>query len=96
MVHLLRLQGTRKFIKPLPIGLLPVRVGPKVLTKSFVMKNFIAHGYYTWSNCCGYEVQLSDCGDAARLRYPKGDDFVITDWLEIEYIDKYCQKPSST
>lgn len=52
------------------------------------MEKFIAHGVYSWSNCCGYEVQISDCGDAARLRYPKGDDFVITDWLEIEYVGK--------
>ena len=49
---------------------------------------FIAHGSYTVSNCGGYLVQLSDCGDMARMKdaFSFSDDPIIGDWLEIEYI----------
>jgi len=50
-------------------------------------EEFIVHGHYAWSNCCGYEVQLSDCGDAARLRMNKWtENEVVTDWLEIQSV----------
>lgn len=49
------------------------------------MKNsgttFKAHGSYTVSNTGGYLIEISNCGDAARLQLP---DSTITDWLEIE------------
>ena len=44
--------------------------------------DFICHGCKMWSNWGGIEMQISDSGDEARLRYPDGE---ITDWLEIEY-----------
>jgi len=47
------------------------------------MDQFITHGVYTLTNTMGYEVQLSECGDAARLK--DGDN--ITDWLEIEFVE---------
>lgn len=40
--------------------------------------DFIGHGYQTGGN----EIQISDSGDAARLKLPSGK---ITDWLEIEF-----------
>lgn len=43
---------------------------------------FTTHGVYTWSNSCGYEVELSPCGEAARLRI----EGKVTRWLEIEYV----------
>jgi hypothetical protein len=46
-------------------------------------KKFIAHGYYVVSNAGGYEVQIDDSGDSARLKLPNGE---ITEWLPIEYI----------
>lgn len=51
------------------------------------MEEFITHGYYTVSNCGGYEIQLSDCGDMARIKDAYGNDNPqISEWLEIEYI----------
>ena len=48
---------------------------------------FIAHGSYTVSNCGGYLVQISDCGDAARMKDSYGSDKPeISDWKEIEFI----------
>ena len=46
------------------------------------------HGYYTYSNSCGYGVILSDCGEAAKLVEfdTSGDIYAITDWLDIEYV----------
>ena len=46
---------------------------------------FVAHGTYACSNACGYEVQLNDSCDAARLRMPESGK--ITDWLEIEMVE---------
>jgi hypothetical protein len=43
------------------------------------------HGYYTYSNCCGYGVILSDCGEAAKL-VMDSDGQNVTDWLDIEYV----------
>lgn len=50
-------------------------------------EEFIAHGTYTLSNTGGYEVMLSDAGDAAKVRDAYGSDNPQTsDWLEIEYV----------
>ena len=50
-------------------------------------KSFKVHGGYTISNTGGYEIELSDCGDSARVRDAWGSDNPrISDWLEIEYI----------
>ena len=43
------------------------------------------HGYYTYSNGCGYGVILSDCGTQAKL-VMNVEDCDVTDWLDIEYI----------
>jgi hypothetical protein len=43
------------------------------------------HGYYQWSNCCGYGVHLSDCGTQAKL-IMNDEDCNVTDWLDIEYV----------
>ncbi len=49
-------------------------------------EEFIPHGHYTVSNHGGYEVMLSDSGDAAKVRDSFGSDNPETsDWLEIEY-----------
>lgn len=42
---------------------------------------FIVHGFYTVSNAITYEVQISDCGTSARLRF--GED--VSPWIEITY-----------
>jgi hypothetical protein len=50
-------------------------------------EQFIAHGIYTLGNAGGYEVMLSDSGDAAKVRDAYGSDNPQTsDWLEIEYL----------
>ena len=50
-------------------------------------QNFIAHGCYTISNSGGYLIELSDCGDSARVKDNYGSDNPqISDWLEIEYV----------
>ena len=43
--------------------------------------DFVCHGIYTISNACGYEIQISNDGEAARLR----DNGKITDWLPIQF-----------
>ena len=45
--------------------------------------DFEPHGYKTTSNLGGNEIQISNSGDAARIR----DSYTgnITDWLEIEF-----------
>lgn len=48
---------------------------------------FTTHGHYTVSNAGGYEIMLSDSGDAAKVRDAFGSDNPETsDWLEIEYV----------
>lgn len=48
---------------------------------------FQAHGFYTVSNCGGFEVMLSNCGTAAKVRDAFGSDKPETsDWLPIEYV----------
>lgn len=51
--------------------------------------SFEAVGYYTISNAGGYLVEIDPSGDAARLEInEKGSShYVLTDWLEIEYIE---------
>lgn len=47
---------------------------------------FVAHGAYTLGNAGGYEIMLSDDGEAARVRDAFGSENPITsDWLPIEY-----------
>ena len=46
------------------------------------MKNtFISHGHFCISNFGGYEIQLSDCGDGARLKYYDK----VSRWQEIKF-----------
>lgn len=47
------------------------------------IKSFLPHGVYTVSNCISYLIELSKCGDSARIKL---SDNEITEWLEIEYI----------
>lgn len=48
---------------------------------------FKVHGHYTISNLGGYEIELADSGDSARVRDAYGNDNPqISDWLEIEYV----------
>ena len=57
-------------------------------------KSFKVHGGYTISNTGGYEVELSNCGDSARVRDAWGSDNPrISDWLEIEYIINEDSEP---
>ena len=49
---------------------------------------FRVDGFYTVSNAGGYEIMLSDDGDAAKVRDAFGSDNPKTsDYLEIEYVD---------
>ena len=49
--------------------------------------SFIPSGYYTVSNSGGYEIMLSDDGEAAKVRDAFGSDNPETsDWLNIEYV----------
>lgn len=47
--------------------------------------DFVVHGVYSWSNCCGCEVQINQSNDGARLRFP-GKPAKVTDWFEIEHV----------
>lgn len=42
------------------------------------------HGYYQWSNCCGYGIHLSDDGTQAKL-IMNDEDCFTTEWLDIEF-----------
>jgi hypothetical protein len=51
------------------------------------MEKFETHGLYTVSNTGGYEIMLSRCGEAAKVRDAFGSDNPKqSDWLDIEYI----------
>lgn len=56
-----------------------------------ILKEFIGfkeNGSISISNCIGYYVQLSECGDMARLKHQDSKDkYIISKWLEIEYIE---------
>lgn len=47
------------------------------------LDTFVVHGGYGVSNCGGYEVQLSDCGDMARLR--DSETLEVSEWAYINY-----------
>ena len=50
-------------------------------------KDFTPHGFYTVSNAGGFEIELSNCGDYARMRDAFGsDDPEVSDWYKIDYI----------
>jgi len=50
-------------------------------------EEFVPHDSYTVSNSGGYEIMLSDDGDAAKVRDAFGSDNPETsDWLEIVYV----------
>lgn len=46
------------------------------------MDEFTPHGYKGMNNYGGNEIQISDSGDSARLKFQDGE---VTDWLEIEF-----------
>lgn len=46
-------------------------------------KEFNPHGYRCVTNNGGYEIEISNSGDAARLRDSVLNS--ITDWMEIQY-----------
>lgn len=50
-------------------------------TYQYADHDFIVHGFYGVSNFGGYEVQLSDCGDMARLR--DSETLEVSEWAEI-------------
>jgi hypothetical protein len=57
-------------------------------------EEFVVHGHYTVSNCGGYEIMISDCGDSAKVRDCFGSDNPETsDWLEIEYVQDEDGEP---
>lgn len=48
---------------------------------------FNVHGFYTLSNLGGYEVEISSCGDLARMRDAYGGSQIeVSEWKEIEYV----------
>jgi N-acetylglucosamine kinase-like BadF-type ATPase len=54
-------------------------------------EKFIVHGTMQTSNFGGWEIMLSDCGSAAKIRDNYGQDIdklldSETDWIEIEYM----------
>ena len=51
-------------------------------------EKFIVHGTMQTSNFGGWEVMLSDCGSAARVRDNYGQEkskIIESDWIEITY-----------
>ena len=71
----------------------PITGKPRVATQSPVYsegmyeEEFTPHGTYTLGNSGGYEIMISDSGDAAKVRDAYGSDNPETsDWLEIEYV----------
>lgn len=55
--------------------------------EAIIDEPFEVHGHYTVSNNGGYEIMLSDDGEAARVRDAFGSDNPETsDWLPIEYV----------
>ena len=52
------------------------------------------HGYYTYSNACGYGIHISEDGEQAKL-IMNNEDCDVTDWLDIEWCvgeedDEWC------
>lgn len=57
-------------------------------------EEFVVHGHYTVSNSGGYEIMLTDSGDAARVRDAFGSENPETsDWLQIEYVEDENGEP---
>lgn len=50
-----------------------------------IESNFQAHGYYIVSNGGGYEVEMNNRWDEARLRDSETGE--VSDWAELEYIE---------
>ena len=49
---------------------------------------FKVTGLYAVSNCGGYEIEISNSGDMARVRDAFGsDDPQVSGWMEIEYVE---------
>ena len=46
-----------------------------------IKDNFKATGYCTLSNYGGFEIEISNCGDGARLKYYDK----VMNWQEIKY-----------
>jgi hypothetical protein len=61
--------------------------GSKFFLSEFNEETFFVHGAVTYSNAGGFLVQLSDCGEMARLLDAYGSDAPkISEWFPIEYI----------
>lgn len=69
----------------------------RILRENVGNDDFTPHGYFTTSNYGGYEVEISNSGDAARFRQNFGDGpGEVTDWCEIQYDENgnaYCDTP---
>ena len=51
-------------------------------------EEFTPNGSYTVSNSGGYLIELSPCGDMARIKDSYGNDNpFISEWLPIEYVE---------
>jgi hypothetical protein len=44
------------------------------------------HGYYQWSNACGYGIHLSDDSEQAKL-IMNDKDCTVTDWLDVVWCE---------
>lgn len=58
----------------------------KVFSERNEDDEFVVHGYYTVSNSGGYEVQLNNSGDGARLRTFSDGQPQVSEWFEIETV----------
>ena len=62
--------------------------------------DFIAHGYKTDSNWGGKEIQISNSGDAARIRNNYGGKpDTPSEWMEIQFDEDgvaYVETPNGT
>jgi hypothetical protein len=50
------------------------------------INSFIPHGSYTVSNTIVYLIEISDCGDSARIK----DENFVSEWFTIEYLWTDC------
>lgn len=79
------------------ITLEPQQMGEGLRRELRENDDFTSHGYFTTSNYGGYEVEISNSGDAARFRQNFGDGpGEVTDWCEIQYDENgnaYCDTP---
>jgi hypothetical protein len=78
---------TKKAPGDLDINGNPIPTNLPGIKENFDSEEFTPHGSYTVSNSGGYEIMLSNSGDAAKVRDAYGSDNPKTsDWLEIEYV----------